>query len=50
MEEWTAIVTAMQQLTISPQGVPSKPQEFDPGAEQDDWVKWNKKRDKELSF
>jgi hypothetical protein len=50
MEEWTAIVTAMQQITISPQGVPSKPQDFDPKADQDDWVRWNQQRDKEMSF
>jgi hypothetical protein len=50
MEEWTAIVKAMQQITISPQGVPSKPQDFDPKADADDWVKWNQERDKETSF
>jgi len=49
-EEWTAIVTAMQQITISPHGVPSKPQDFDPKADQDDWVNWNQERDKETSF
>jgi hypothetical protein len=49
-EEWTAIVKAMQQITISPQGVPSKPQDFDPKADQDDWVKWNQTRDKETQF
>ncbi len=50
MEEWTEIVKAMQQITISPQGIPSKPQDFDPKAEADDWVKWNQERDKELDF
>lgn len=50
MEEWTAIVTAMQQITISPQGVPSKPQDFDPKADLDDWVKWNQERDKQVHF
>jgi len=50
MEEWTAIVKTMQQISISPQGVPSKPQNFDPKADADDWVKWNQERDKELLF
>jgi hypothetical protein len=49
-EEWTAVVTAMQQITVSPQGVPSKPQDFDPKADQDDWVTWNQERDKDMSF
>jgi hypothetical protein len=50
MEEWTAIVKAMQQITISPQGIPSKPQDFDPKADSDDWVKWNQERDKVTQF
>jgi len=50
MEEWTAIVKAMQQISISPQGVPSKPQDFDPKADSDEWVRWNQERDKEMSF
>ena len=50
MEEWTAIVKAMQQITISPQGVPSKPEDFDPKADSDDWVKWNQERDKQTQF
>jgi hypothetical protein len=50
MEEWTAIVKAMQQISISPQGEPSKPQDFDPKADSDDWVKWNQERDKQINF
>ncbi len=50
MEEWTEIVKAMQQISISPQGVPSKPQDFDPKTDADDWVKWNQERDKGVSF
>jgi hypothetical protein len=50
MEEWTVIVKAMQQITISPQGVASKPQDFDPKADADDWVIWNQIRDKETSL
>lgn len=50
MEEWTVIVQAMQQITISPQGVASKPEEFDAKSDADDWVKWNQERDKEISF
>jgi ferric-dicitrate binding protein FerR (iron transport regulator) len=47
MEEWTVIVKAMQQISISPQGVASKPQDFDAKTDADDWVRWNQERDKE---
>jgi hypothetical protein len=50
LEEWTAIVKAMQQITISPQGVPSKPESFDPKADADEWVRWNQERDKKAHF
>jgi hypothetical protein len=46
MEEWVVIVKAMQQISISSQGVASKPQDFDPQADADDWVNWNQERDK----
>lgn len=48
MEEWTVIVQAMQQVSISPQGVASKPQDFTPQQDMDDWVRWNQERDKQL--
>ncbi|HEY6012279.1 MAG TPA: FecR family protein [Nitrospirota bacterium] len=50
MEEWTVIVQAMQQISISPQGVASQPQDFDAKSDADDWVKWNQERDKQMSF
>jgi hypothetical protein len=50
MEEWIVIVKAMQQISISPQGVASKPQDFDPKADADDWVKWNQERDKGTEY
>jgi FecR protein len=50
MEEWTAIVNAMQQISISPEGKPSKPEDFDPKADSDEWVKWNQERDKQVDF
>jgi hypothetical protein len=49
-EEWTVIVQSMQQISISPQGVASQPQDFSPQQDQDDWVKWNQDRDKELEL
>ena len=47
MEEWTVIVKAMQQVSISPQGVASKPQAFDPKTDVDEWVLWNQERDRQ---
>lgn len=48
MAEWTVIVQSMQQISISPQGIASKPQDINPQQDQDDWVKWNQERDREL--
>jgi hypothetical protein len=50
MEEWHVIVKSFQQVTISPQGIASQPQDFDQKADADDWVTWNKERDKEVVF
>lgn len=50
MEQWHEIVKAMQQITISPQGVASKPQDFTAQEDTDDWVTWNQERDKQLKF
>jgi hypothetical protein len=50
LEEWYVIVKSFQQVTISPDGVPSQPQDFDRVADADDWVKWNQERDKQAQF
>lgn len=50
MEEWHVIVKAMQQISISSQGVASAPQDFDAKADADDWVRWNQERDKQTQF
>ncbi len=45
MKEWVEIVRAMQQIAISPTGVPGKPQSFTKEEDKGDWVDWNKERD-----
>ncbi|MFA5072751.1 MAG: FecR family protein [Nitrospirota bacterium] len=45
MQEWTVIVMAMQQVTVTPDGTASKPQKFDPSSETDEWLLWNQKQD-----
>lgn len=50
MEEWHMIVKAMQQITISSEGVAAQPQDFDAQADADDWVKWNQEMDKQVEF
>jgi hypothetical protein len=50
MQEWHVIVKSFQQVSISPQGVASQPQDFDPKSDADDWVNWNQERDKDVVF
>ncbi|MDH4162332.1 MAG: FecR family protein [Nitrospirota bacterium] len=50
MEEWHVIVKSFQQITISPQGLASKPEEFNAQQDMDDWVKWNQERDRQLAL
>jgi hypothetical protein len=50
MEEWQVIVSSMQQIAISPQGVASQPKDFTSQEDTDDWVKWNQERDKKVAF
>lgn len=47
-EEWTHIVSSMQQIIIKPDGTASKPFRFSPEADEDAWVQWNKKRDEKI--
>jgi hypothetical protein len=48
LEEWVRIVEAMQQITVSPDGIPSKPRTFTKDEDLDDWVQWNLARDRML--
>ena len=48
MEEWTYIVSSLQQINIRPDGSAVKPFRFDIMADLNDWVRWNKERDELL--
>ena len=48
VEEWIRIVEAMQQITVSAEGIPSKPRTFTMEEDLNDWVQWNLGRDLQI--
>ena len=48
VEEWIRIVEAMQQITVSAEGIPSKPRTFSMEEDLNDWVQWNMERDLQI--
>jgi len=46
MEEWTYIVKSLQQINIRPDGTAAKPFRFDIAKDLNDWVRWNRMRNK----
>jgi hypothetical protein len=47
MEQWVHLVRSLQQIDIRPDGSATKPFRFDIAADENDWVRWNRKRDEE---
>lgn len=47
-QEWTHIVRSMQQIIIRPDGSATKPFRFSVLADENEWVKWNRERDKKI--
>ena len=45
-EEWSYIVKSWQQISVSPEGVASKPVSFSPEEDRSEWVLWNQEMDK----
>jgi hypothetical protein len=50
VEEWIRIVEAMQQITVSAEGIPTKPRTFTMEEDLNDWVQWNLERDGNLQI
>jgi len=48
LEEWTIIIRAMQQVRVGADGIPEKPRDFTAGEDRDEWVEWNRARDREI--
>jgi len=51
MEEWIEIVIgAMEQISISPQGIPGRQERIVSEAGEEEWVAWNQERDKAIRY